>query len=95
MIAPGEAEGVTRGEETGQGWEPRSGDMNDEPEVVKYSQSPALSPQSSHSIFITDSVFVDVSATEIRRMVREGLEGWEEMVPSAAARHIVKYRLYR
>lgn len=46
-------------------------------------------------IYITDRVNVDVSATRIRRMVREDEPGWEEMVPEAAVRHIKKYGLYK
>lgn len=45
-------------------------------------------------IFVTDSVNIDVSATKIRRMVREGAEGWRKQVPESAAKHIDKYGLY-
>lgn len=55
----------------------------------------SVGPQSSRSIFITDSVFIEVSATGIRRMVREGSGDWKAGVPEAAARHIEKYGLYR
>jgi len=46
-------------------------------------------------IYVTDCVNIDVSATRIRRMVREGAEGWRKQVPESAAKHIDKYRLYR
>lgn len=46
-------------------------------------------------IYITDSVNVDVSATAIRKLIREGMDGWKKMVPEAASRFIEKYGLYR
>jgi nicotinate-nucleotide adenylyltransferase len=46
-------------------------------------------------IFITDAVNIDISATEIRKLIREGREGWKELVPEAVAGHIEKYHLYR
>lgn len=45
-------------------------------------------------IYLTDSVQMDVSATEIRNLIREGKPGWREYVPQAAANYIEKYRLY-
>jgi nicotinic acid mononucleotide adenylyltransferase len=47
-------------------------------------------------IYVTDAVNVDVSATEIRRAVREGREAdWPGLVHPAVADYIRKYRLYR
>lgn len=57
-------------------------------------QSAAMTAEGD-SIFITDAVNRSVSASEIRRMIRKGVEGWEQMVPAAAASHINKYGLYR
>ncbi|REJ75628.1 MAG: nicotinate (nicotinamide) nucleotide adenylyltransferase [Acidobacteria bacterium] len=45
-------------------------------------------------IFLTDSVYVDVSATKIRKGVRTGQEGWKSQVPSEVSGYIEKYRLY-
>lgn len=45
-------------------------------------------------IHITDAVRMDVSATRIRRLVREGDPAWREQVPPGVARHIEKYGLY-
>ena len=47
-------------------------------------------------IYFTDAVSVDVSATAVRRLVREGREGeaWR-FVPPAVAEFIGKYDLYR
>ncbi|HUF05468.1 MAG TPA: nicotinate (nicotinamide) nucleotide adenylyltransferase [Aridibacter sp.] len=58
------------------------------------SQSSVLSPH-SFAIYITDSVNVDISATALRKMIGKGEEGWEKIVPTAVARHIVKYGLYK
>lgn len=47
-------------------------------------------------IFVTDAVLKDVSATAIRRAVRDGAsDEWEALVPPPVARYIKKYRLYR
>jgi nicotinate-nucleotide adenylyltransferase len=47
-------------------------------------------------IYITDAVNMDVSATMIRRVVREGLDtGWLRLVTTSVADYIRKYGLYR
>jgi nicotinate-nucleotide adenylyltransferase len=47
-------------------------------------------------IYITDAVNVDVSATMIRRVVREGLDtDWLRLVTTSVADYIRKYGLYR
>lgn len=46
-------------------------------------------------IYVTDAVQLDISATEVRRAVREGREGdWEKLVPPPVADYIRKYGLY-
>ncbi len=45
-------------------------------------------------IYITDAVNLDVSATEIRRKIRDGEIDWHEFVPNKVAKHIEKYELY-
>jgi nicotinate-nucleotide adenylyltransferase len=45
-------------------------------------------------IYLTDAVQMDVSATEIRQMIREQKAGWRKFVPQAAADYIEKYGLY-
>jgi nicotinate-nucleotide adenylyltransferase len=45
-------------------------------------------------IFITDAVQLDISATEIRRKVREGENGWRELVPEEVAKYVEKYDIY-
>ena len=44
-----------------------------------------------HEIYITDAVNIDVSATEIRRKIRENESGWRELVPREVAKYIEKY----
>ncbi len=47
-------------------------------------------------IFITDEVFVDVSATSIRAEINRGLvQDWMPKVPPQVATYIIKYGLYR
>lgn len=45
-------------------------------------------------IFITDAVRIDVSATEIRRKIRDGDRGWQKLLPTEVIKHIEKYGLY-
>ena len=46
------------------------------------------------SIFITDAVNIDISATEIRRKIREGDASWQEDVSSEVANYVEKYQIY-
>ena len=46
------------------------------------------------SIFITDAVYLDISATEIRRKIQEKESDWREFTPSEVANYIEKYELY-
>jgi nicotinate-nucleotide adenylyltransferase len=46
-------------------------------------------------IYITDAVFLDVSATEIRRKIKENISGWRADVPPPVAKYVEKYELYR
>jgi len=45
-------------------------------------------------IYITDVVNLDVSATEIRRRIRDDDGGWRKFVPGEVANYIKKYELY-
>lgn len=54
------------------------------------------STNASKRIFFTDAVQLEISATEIRRAVREKqFEGVVELVPKSVADYITKYELYR
>jgi len=56
-------------------------------------QSEIRNPKSE--IYITDSVQIDVSATEIRQKIKENAREWHEDVPQAVAKYIEKYELYK
>ncbi len=45
-------------------------------------------------IYITDIVNLDISATEIRRKIRENEYDWRELVPNEVAKYIEKYDIY-
>ena len=58
-------------------------------------ESKIQNPKSKiQNIFITDAVFLDVSATEIRRKIRADEEDWRELVPVEVVKYIEKYQLY-
>ncbi|CAN5481858.1 nicotinate-nucleotide adenylyltransferase [soil metagenome] len=46
-------------------------------------------------IYITDAVQIDVSATEIRRKIKDGASDWQQDVPKEVAKYIEKYELYK
>ncbi|HEY0543883.1 MAG TPA: nicotinate-nucleotide adenylyltransferase [Pyrinomonadaceae bacterium] len=46
-------------------------------------------------IYVTDAVYMNVSATEIRKSIGEGNQIWLSLVPEAVADYIEKYKLYR
>ena len=47
------------------------------------------------SIFITDAVNMDISATKIRQLVAENQQDWKTFVPAEIAEYIEKYELYK
>jgi nicotinate-nucleotide adenylyltransferase len=47
------------------------------------------------SIFITDAVNMDISATKIRQLVVENQQDWKTFVPAEVAEYIEKYGLYK
>lgn len=52
--------------------------------------------ESGPRIYVTDEIFVDVSATEIRKSISDGTdESWPALVQPAVADYIRKYGLYR
>ena len=55
------------------------------------SQIPNPQPQ----IFITDAVQIDVSATEIRRKIKENATDWRADVSNEVAKYLEKYELYK
>jgi len=45
-------------------------------------------------IYFSDAVDTEISATEIRRLIREGDEAWRSQVPKEVANYIEKYQIY-
>jgi nicotinate-nucleotide adenylyltransferase len=65
--------------------------LNDNQELKSKIQNPKSKIQ---TIYITDAVNLDVSATEIRRKIRAKENDWRELVPNEVAKYIEKYELY-
>lgn len=47
------------------------------------------------SIYFSDAVDMDVSATDIRANIREGGDDWLNDVPEEVAKYIEKYQIYK
>jgi len=45
-------------------------------------------------IYVTDSVQIDISATEIRQKIKEKSNDWHKDVPHEVVKYIEKYKLY-
>jgi nicotinate-nucleotide adenylyltransferase len=45
-------------------------------------------------IYFSDAADVDISATDIRRKVRQGDDTWQAQVPAEVAKYIQKYQIY-
>ncbi len=65
--------------------------LKDNQELKSKIQNPKSKTQ---LIYITDSVNLDVSATEIRRKIRSQEDDWRELVPNEVAKYIEKYERY-
>ena len=65
--------------------------LKDNQELKSKIQNPKSKIQ---TIYITDAVNLDVSATEIRRKIRAKEDDWRELVPNEVAKYIEKYELY-
>ncbi len=48
-----------------------------------------------HRIYITDAVEMDISATDIRKAIRNGTTGWQGYMPDDVAKYIEKYQIYK
>lgn len=46
------------------------------------------------AIYFTDAVNLDISATVIRRQIRDGSDGWKQQTPHEVAKYIEKYQIY-
>ncbi|MEP7037458.1 MAG: nicotinate-nucleotide adenylyltransferase [Acidobacteriota bacterium] len=60
----------------------------------KDAKSENLDKDKEQGIYITDAVQLNISATEIRRKIREKENDWREFVPEEVAKYIEKYDLY-
>lgn len=49
----------------------------------------------NRSIFFTDAAYTDISATGIRKVIRDGGQDWRGLVDKSVAEHIDKYSLYK
>ena len=47
------------------------------------------------NIYITDAVLLDVSATNLRKNIKDGVPGWQDQVPAEVAKYIEKYQIYK
>ena len=61
---------------------------------VRDTDVPSQTDVRSKNIYFTDAVKIDLSATEIRKKVKEGDDSWRSDVPESAAKYIIKYQIY-
>lgn len=54
----------------------------------------AFRPDRGRSIFVSDAVRVDVSATAIRHKIVSGDASWRDDVPGEVAKYLEKYQIY-
>lgn len=62
---------------------------------TSFLSSPRSAIRDARSIFITDAVNIDISATQIRRRIRENDVSWRRDVPHEVANYIEKYQIYK
>jgi nicotinate-nucleotide adenylyltransferase len=62
------------------------------PDGAERQSKPAVSL--TKSIYFTDVVNVDISATDLRGRIREGDPTWRSLVPVEVANYIEKYQIY-
>jgi len=58
------------------------------------SDNPQSAIPDPQSIYITDTVNLDISATEIRQNIRDNVTTWRKDVPQEVAKYIEKYQIY-
>ena len=63
--------------------------------IVDLRDKGKVQSKKGEKIYITDAVQMNISATEIRRGIRENENMWREQVPPEVAEHIEKYELYK
>jgi nicotinate-nucleotide adenylyltransferase len=79
------------------GYEPSTAHVREHRDrIVDLRNSLALNNRGSMRIYITDIVMKDVSATQIRRLAREGrTDELLDLVPEPVLEYIKKYGIYR
>lgn len=61
---------------------------------LRGNESAQLAPPSGRHIYFTDAVNLDISASEIRKKIRENDDNWREDVTPEVAKYIEKYQIY-
>lgn len=46
-------------------------------------------------VYITDAVELDISASALRKDIKNGVPGWQAKVPAGVAKYIEKYQIYK
>jgi nicotinate-nucleotide adenylyltransferase len=72
----------------------REKDPKDKGQRIKNKRNQQFEIGNPQSIYITDAVKMDISATWIRQQIRENKNDWQEQVPEEVAKYIKKYDIY-
>lgn len=73
-----------------------SADIRDRVVDLREHASPfALPVPEQQHIYLTDAVNLEISATDIRRTIREGRADWRKELPEQVAKYIEKYQIYK
>ncbi|MCC6451269.1 MAG: nicotinate (nicotinamide) nucleotide adenylyltransferase [Acidobacteria bacterium] len=61
---------------------------------VRGGELPVKTDRAATNIYFTDKVDIDLSATEIRKKIRDEDDSWHDDVPESTAKYIIKYQIY-
>jgi len=61
---------------------------------VRGESNPDIADEGSHKIYFTDTVNLEISASEIRKKIRENDAGWRDDLTLEVAKYIEKYQIY-
>jgi len=61
---------------------------------VRDAEVPVKTDAGSKNIYFTDAVNMEISATEIRRKIKDDDDSWRTDVPDSVAKYIIKYQIY-
>ena len=62
---------------------------------IRGQSAPRIDSDDRKKIYFTDAVSLDVSASEIRKKIREEMEDWRNDVTLEVAKYIEKYQIYK